>query len=87
MDAYGRAIGLAFQIVDDILDVTATEEQMGKKTGKDAAIGKLTYPALVGVEKSREFLAEQVQIAEGVGKMLGSIMLGEVARDLAARTS
>src|SRR5690606_26319442 len=35
VDAYGRAIGLAFQIVDDILDVTATEEQMGKKTGKD----------------------------------------------------
>ena len=44
IDTYGRAIGLAFQIVDDILDVTATEEQMGKKTNKDSEKGKLTLP-------------------------------------------
>ena len=66
IDTYGKAIGLAFQIMDDILDVTATEEQMGKKTGKDAAIGKLTYPALVGLEHARQYLADQVKIADEV---------------------
>jgi len=89
IDTYGRAIGLAFQIVDDILDVTATEEQMGKKTGKDAAIGKLTYPALVGLEKSRQYLADQVKIADEVSARLGSQaeLLSQLAHDLAARTS
>jgi geranylgeranyl diphosphate synthase type II len=88
VDTYGRAIGLAFQIVDDILDVTATEEQMGKKTGKDAAIGKLTYPSLVGLEKAREYLAEQVRIADGVAEQLGpgAWMLSELAHELAGRT-
>ena len=61
IDGYGTAIGLAFQIVDDILDVTATAEQMGKKTGKDAQIGKLTYPSLIGLEASRKHLAETMR--------------------------
>jgi geranylgeranyl diphosphate synthase, type II len=89
IDAYGRAIGLAFQIVDDILDVTATEAQMGKKTGKDAAIGKLTYPSLVGLEKSREYLAEQVRIADEVAGRLGeqARLLSELAHELAGRTN
>jgi geranylgeranyl diphosphate synthase type II len=89
IDAYGRAIGLAFQIVDDILDVTATEEQMGKKTGKDSGKGKLTYPSLVGLEKSREYLAEQVRIADEVTAKLGTqaSLLGQLAHDLASRTS
>jgi geranylgeranyl diphosphate synthase type II len=50
--AFGRAIGLAFQIVDDILDVTQTSEQLGKTAGKDTAAQKVTYPALFGVEGS-----------------------------------
>jgi geranylgeranyl diphosphate synthase, type II len=89
IDTYGRAIGLAFQIVDDILDVTATEEQMGKKTGKDAAIGKLTYPALVGLDKSRQYLAEQVQIADDIASQLGdrATLLSQLAHDLANRTN
>ncbi|HVT81082.1 MAG TPA: polyprenyl synthetase family protein, partial [Phycisphaerae bacterium] len=89
IDTYGKAIGLAFQIVDDILDVTATEEQMGKKTGKDAAIGKLTYPSLVGLDKAREYLADQVRIADEVAKKLGphATMLSQLAHDLAARTN
>ena len=47
---YGSAIGLAFQIADDVLDVTATTDQLGKTAGRDAALGKSTYPALLGVE-------------------------------------
>jgi geranylgeranyl diphosphate synthase type II len=49
---FGRAIGLAFQIVDDVLDVTQTSEQLGKTAGKDVASEKATYPALFGVEES-----------------------------------
>ena len=50
--AFGRAIGLAFQIVDDVLDVTQTSEQLGKTAGKDTASEKATYPALFGIETS-----------------------------------
>ena len=58
LDAYGRALGLAFQVVDDLLDVEASTEQMGKRTHKDEAAGKATYPALIGVERSRELARE-----------------------------
>jgi geranylgeranyl diphosphate synthase type II len=51
--AFGRHLGLAFQIVDDILDETATPEQLGKATQKDAARGKNTYPSLLGLTESR----------------------------------
>jgi geranylgeranyl pyrophosphate synthase len=89
IDRYGRSMGLAFQIMDDILDVTASAEQMGKKTGKDAAIGKLTYPSLVGLDKSREYLAEQVRLAEKISRELGpqAQLLGELAQELATRTN
>ncbi|HEV7402035.1 MAG TPA: farnesyl diphosphate synthase [Chthoniobacteraceae bacterium] len=50
----GQAIGLAFQIIDDILDVTQTTEKLGKTAGKDAAVTKATYPAIFGLEKSRK---------------------------------
>jgi len=49
---FGRSIGLAFQIVDDVLDVTQTSEQLGKTAGKDTAAEKATYPALFGVDES-----------------------------------
>jgi geranylgeranyl diphosphate synthase, type II len=52
--AFGMGIGLAFQIVDDVLDVTQTSEQLGKTAGKDVASEKATYPALFGVEASLE---------------------------------
>lgn len=51
---YGLKIGLGFQIADDILDVCASSEQLGKTAGKDAAAAKCTYPAVVGIEKARE---------------------------------
>jgi geranylgeranyl diphosphate synthase type II len=52
--AFGLGIGLAFQIVDDILDVTQTSEQLGKTAGKDTASEKATYPALFGIDRSEQ---------------------------------
>jgi geranylgeranyl diphosphate synthase type II len=49
---YGQSIGLAFQIVDDVLDMTQTSEQLGKTAGKDAAAEKATYPLLFGIDES-----------------------------------
>jgi geranylgeranyl diphosphate synthase type II len=51
---YGKAIGLAFQIADDILDIEGSTEVLGKTAGSDVARGKVTYPAAVGVEGSRQ---------------------------------
>lgn len=51
--SFGRALGLAFQVIDDILDVTQTSEKLGKSAGKDLAAQKATYPAVLGLEKSR----------------------------------
>ncbi len=56
---FGRAAGLAFQIADDILDVTQTSEQLGKTAGKDLAVEKVTYPSLYGLEKSAR-MADQL---------------------------
>ena len=56
---FGYHVGLAFQVIDDILDVTQTSEQLGKTAGKDAAVQKATYPAIVGLEKSRN-IAERL---------------------------
>jgi len=53
MTKFGRALGLAFQVIDDILDVTQTSEKLGKSAGKDVAAQKATYPSIIGLEKSR----------------------------------
>src|SRR5438105_15145185 len=53
MTKFGRALGLAFQVIDDILDVTQTSEKLGKSAGKDVAAQKATYPAIIGLDKSR----------------------------------
>ncbi len=53
LDGYGRRLGLAFQITDDLLDVEGSADRAGKRVGKDAARGKLTYPGLLGVAESR----------------------------------
>jgi geranylgeranyl diphosphate synthase type II len=53
LDAYGHAVGLAFQIVDDLLDVEGDESKMGKRVNKDHELGKWTYPGLIGVAASR----------------------------------
>jgi geranylgeranyl diphosphate synthase type II len=58
LDAYARALGLAFQVVDDLLDVQGTPEQMGKRTQKDGEHGKATYPAILGIERSMDLTRE-----------------------------
>ncbi|OVA15619.1 Polyprenyl synthetase [Macleaya cordata] len=52
---FARCIGLLFQVVDDILDVTKSSQELGKTAGKDLMTDKTTYPKLIGIEKSREF--------------------------------
>ena len=54
LSKFGMALGLAFQVIDDILDVTQSSETLGKSAGKDAAAEKATYPAVVGLEESRK---------------------------------
>jgi geranylgeranyl diphosphate synthase type II len=54
---FGYHVGLAFQVIDDILDVTQSSEQLGKTAGKDAAVQKATYPSVVGLTKSRKIAA------------------------------
>lgn len=70
--SYGRNIGLAFQIVDDILDLTSTPEQLGKTPGKDAKSGKSTYPAVLGVEASKVEADRLANLAFGSLKTFGS---------------
>src|SRR5581483_6578636 len=60
---FGYHVGLAFQIIDDILDVTQSSEQLGKTAGKDTAAQKATYPAIIGLEKSRKIAANLTQRA------------------------
>ena len=55
---FGYNVGLAFQIIDDILDITQTSEQLGKTAGKDTKAQKATYPSIVGLEKSRKLAKE-----------------------------
>jgi geranylgeranyl diphosphate synthase type II len=58
LSKYARALGLCFQVVDDLLDVEASTEQMGKRTNKDQAAGKNTYPVLIGIERSHALARE-----------------------------
>ena len=78
---YGHGLGVAFQIIDDILDCTATTEQLGKTAGKDAKANKATYPSLLGLEKSRaeaaRWTASTLKAIERFGKK------GEALRALA----
>jgi geranylgeranyl diphosphate synthase type II len=60
---YGRHLGLAFQIVDDLLDATSTTAELGKKAGSDQILGKATYPAYFGIEKTRKKAEKAVSSA------------------------
>ena len=75
---FGQHLGLAFQITDDLLDVTSTEHQLGKAAKKDARKGKNTYPALLGLEGSRD--AARVEIHEAINALA---VVGPQAHDLA----
>lgn len=61
---YSTCVGLAFQVVDDILDITQTTEELGKTAGKDLTSDKTTYPALLGLERSKEVAKELVKDAK-----------------------
>lgn len=68
---FGMATGLAFQIIDDILDVTQTSEKLGKSAGKDLASEKSTYPALIGLDASREEAHRLTQVAHNALSIFG----------------
>lgn len=84
--AYATDLGLAFQIVDDVLDVEGTADALGKTAGKDAAAGKPTYPALFGLDTSKRLAHEAVERAcaalddEGIGGRLKEIAAWVVER-------
>ncbi|HRJ72489.1 MAG TPA: polyprenyl synthetase family protein [Terrimicrobiaceae bacterium] len=63
LTAFGRSLGLAFQVIDDILDVTQTSEMLGKSAGKDVAAQKTTYPALIGLDGARREARRLTQAA------------------------
>jgi geranylgeranyl diphosphate synthase type II len=88
LSEYGLKIGLGFQIADDILDVSASSEQLGKTVGKDAKAAKCTYPAVVGIDKARELekkLADEaVAVLEPFGKKADT--LRQLAMALLERT-
>jgi geranylgeranyl diphosphate synthase type II len=78
---FGQSIGLAFQIVDDVLDVTQTSEQLGKTAGKDTAAEKATYPALFGIDESLKKAGALVDSALSSLDSFGS--QAETLKDLA----
>jgi len=84
---FGRGIGLAFQIVDDVLDVTQTSEQLGKTAGKDMAAEKVTFPALYGIEESLRRASELVNEGSAALAPFGerAETLTELARFLVER--
>jgi len=85
---YAAQIGLAFQIVDDILDVEGVSADLGKTAGKDAAAGKPTYPSLYGIERSRQLAAECIERALGALAREGlSGRLPDLARWVVGRRS
>jgi geranylgeranyl diphosphate synthase type II len=71
MTDFGAALGLAFQVIDDILDVTQSSEKLGKSAGKDVAAKKATYPAVIGLEKSRREAQRLTKAAHSAIELLG----------------
>ena len=81
LTAYGNRIGLAFQIIDDLLNVLGTPEQLGKAAGSDAKHNKATYPAFFGVEKTRDKAQDTIQAA--IDALAGFDQTAEPLRELA----
>jgi geranylgeranyl diphosphate synthase type II len=89
IDAYAASLGLAFQIVDDVLDVVGEGDALGKTVGKDAAAGKPTYPALYGIEASKRLArdAADAAIAALAREHLQQSRLADIAEWVVSRTS
>lgn len=81
LTTYGEALGLAFQITDDILDIEGTDEELGKPSGSDLKKDKATYPSLVGMEESKRMAAEVTE--KGLAAIEGLGKEAEPLRDLA----
>ena len=90
MTRYGEAVGLMFQIVDDLLDVEQTTEHLGKRSSKDAEAGKLTFPEVLGVERSRREIDrlrdEASSAARSAPEPAAGAVLAEICEYLAVRT-
>ncbi len=89
LSCYGDHIGLAFQIVDDVLDVEQSSEALGKTAGKDAQQQKITFPAVYGLEQSRQMAEEERKAAHLALRPLGerAVRLGELADLIVRRTA
>ena len=89
IEGFASELGLAFQIVDDILDVEGDSASLGKSAGKDAAASKPTYPALFGLERSRQLAGECVHRAHAAldAARLSGSHLGAIAEWVVSRTS
>ena len=86
---FGDALGLAFQIADDVLDVTATSDQLGKTAGKDVALSKSTYPLVMGITEARRRAETLVTEACGAMESVGRLTpeLERLARHVVERRS
>jgi geranylgeranyl diphosphate synthase type II len=89
LQRYGDALGLAFQIVDDLLDIEESSATLGKTAGKDVEQGKLTFPALLGVEQARGEVGRLLGVALENGDSIGGPVnyLGPIARYICERHS
>jgi geranylgeranyl diphosphate synthase type II len=89
LSTYGEHTGMAFQIVDDVLDVVGTSDELGKTAGKDVAQNKATFPALYGVEASRECAAGHLAKALGALESFGesALRLRQIAERIVNRTA
>ena len=89
VDRYATSLGLAFQIVDDVLDVEGTDDALGKTTGKDAAADKPTYPAMFGLEESKRLAHQAAEAALDAlaAEDLGASRLADIVGWVVSRTS
>ena len=89
LTSYGEHVGLAFQIVDDILDVEESSSALGKTAGKDATQGKITFPAVYGLGRSRDMADDECAAARSSLKTFGSRAerLREIAGMIVSRKS
>ncbi len=87
LSRYGDAVGLAFQIVDDLLDHAGETEKLGKNAGRDSERGKLTYPSLLGVPETREYAKQLIDSAIEAAQLFGDAgqRLEKIARFIIQR--
>jgi geranylgeranyl diphosphate synthase type II len=89
LSSYGDAVGLAFQVIDDILDEEGTTEQIGKDAGSDRENGKVTFPSIVGMAQSKKYAKELIDKSKSALAFLGEKgrILGDLAEYIRTRIS